>query len=93
MMYLGALVHADGEFGCEISRRLGAASAEFKAIQAVWKASTLPMARKINLFKALVCSKLKYDIVSAWLFKASLKRMDGFQAKWSEMQPDNAHYR
>ena len=38
-------------------------------------------ARKIHLFDALIQSKLRYSVASAWLLKADLRRLDGFQAR------------
>ena len=37
MLYLGSTVHANGKFGCEVSRKIGAASGEFKFLDRVWK--------------------------------------------------------
>ena len=80
MLYLGATIHADGKFGCEVSRKLGAAGAEFKSLQTVWNNSSLPMSRKLFIFEALISNKLRYGVASAWLAKADLRRIDGFQA-------------
>ena len=80
MLYLGATVHTDGKFGCEVSRKLGMASAEFKALHRLWRNSLLSVTRKIRLFEALIVSKLSYGVASAWLSKADLRRMDGFHS-------------
>ena len=78
MLYLGSTVHSDGKFGCEVSRKLGMASAEFKVLHRLWRNSSLSVSRKIRLFDALVVSKLTYAVASAWLSRSDLRRMDGF---------------
>ena len=81
MLYLGSTIHKNGKFGCEISRKNGAASAEFRALQPVWRNASLPKRRKIEFFRSLILSKLRYGFASAWLSKADLRRLDGFQAR------------
>ena len=81
MLYLGATIHADGKFGCEISRKIGAASAAFKCLCEVWKNTSVTMRRKLHIFNMVVVSKLKYGVASAWLSRADLRRLDGFHAK------------
>ena len=78
MLYLGSTVHSDGKLRCEVSRKLGMASAEFKVLHRLWRNSSLPVSQKICLFDALVVSKLTYAVASAWLSRADLQRMDGF---------------
>ena len=80
MLYLGSTIHGNGMFGCEVGRKTGAAAGDFKALQRVWKHSTIARGRKLKLFDSLVQSKLRYAIASAWLLKADLRRLDGFQA-------------
>ena len=80
ILYLGAPIHADGKFGCEVSRKIGAAAAEFRALQPVWRCANIGKHRKLELFEALVLSKVLYGVASAWLSKADLGRLDGFQA-------------
>ena len=41
----------------------------------------MPKRRKIEFFRSLILSKLQYGIASAWLSKADLRRLDGFQAR------------
>jgi len=80
LLYLGSTIRGNGKFGCEIARKVGAASATFKALQSVWKHASISTARKLKLFEALVQSKLRYAVASAWLLKSDLRRIDGFQA-------------
>ena len=81
MMYLGSTIHKDGKFSSEVSRKIGAATAEFKALQPVWKNAHLPKKRKLYLFSCLILSKLRYAVASAWLSKGDLRRLDGFHAR------------
>ena len=80
MIYLGATIHGDGRFGSEVSRKIGAAKEAFKFLHAIWKHSRITKHRKVQLFEALILSKLRYATASAWLLKAELRRLDGFQA-------------
>ena len=75
------LKHADGKKCNEISRKIGAAHAEFKALNQVWKSSNVSSIRKLKLFDSYILSKLRYGVASAWLSKADLRRLDGFQAR------------
>jgi hypothetical protein len=72
--------HANGKFGCEVSRKIGAASAEFKLLHRVWKNASIPKRRKLQIFDAMILSKLRYALSSSWLVKADLRRLDGFEA-------------
>ena len=80
MLYLGSTIHANGKFGCEVSRKIGAASAEFKLLHRVWKNASIPKRRKLQIFDAMILSKLRYALSSSWLVKADLRRLDGFEA-------------
>ena len=81
MVYLGSTLHASGKFGCEMSRKIGAARAEFDALKIVWKSPVLAKARKLHLFEMLLGSKMRYGTASAWLSKSDMRRIDGFQAR------------
>jgi len=81
MLYLGATIHADGKFGCELSRRLGAANAEFQSLRNLWKNAAVAKARKLQVLESLVLSKVRYAVASAWRSKADLRRLHGFQAR------------
>jgi hypothetical protein len=80
MLYLGSTIHADGKYGCEVSRKIGAARAEFKSLHTVWKCAGVSKSRKLYLLESLVMSKIRYGTSSAWLSKADLRRIDGNQA-------------
>ena len=80
MLYLGATLHRNGKFSCELARKIGKASAAFKACRAVWKSPVLAKRRKLELLDSLVLNKLHYGVASAWLSKSDLRRLDGFNA-------------
>ena len=80
MLYLGSTVHANGKFGCEISRKIGFVRAEFDFLHRIWKSSALPQSRKLQIFDALILCKLRYGVASSWLSKSELRRLDGFEA-------------
>ena len=65
----------------EVARKIGAATADFHALDKVWKHSCISRARKLELYVSLIESKLRYALSSAWLLKADLRRLDGFQAR------------
>ena len=56
--YLGSIVSCDGLPGHELGRRIGMAKADFLQLQKVWKHSSLPIARKLQIYAALTESKL-----------------------------------
>ena len=65
----------------ELNRRIGAAWAEFCKYERAWKHTAITVPRKLELFQALVTSKLMYSLNTAWLNKAERRRLDGFQAR------------
>ena len=81
MMYRGSTIHGGGRYGCEISRKIGAAKEAFRFLHNIWKHGGISKQRKVQLFDALIISKLQYATASAWLLKGELRRLDGFQAQ------------
>ena len=78
ILYLGSLVSDDGRITRELSRRLGMANGDFRALARVWRHSTLGRQRRLELFKALVVSKLLYGLPAAWLNTSERRRLNGF---------------
>ena len=78
MVYLGSSLHSSGRSVSEISRRIGGASADFRALTPIWKHTCIPMARKLYIFQSVVVSKLLYSAASCWFWKKDLQRLDGF---------------
>ena len=81
MPYLGSTIHGGGRYGCEISRKIGAAKEAFRFLHNIWKHGGISKQRKVQLFDALIISKLQYATASAWLLKGELRRLDGFQVQ------------
>ena len=81
MSYLGSSLSADGRVGSELSRRIGAAKNDFRNLQKVWKHSSLSRHRKLEIYSALIESKLLNSLSTACFTKAELRRLDGFQAR------------
>ena len=81
MVYLGASLDSSGRAGSELARRIGMAKADFRSLAKVWRRSNLSMRRKLEIFSALVESKLLYGLSTAVYTKAELRQLDGFQAK------------
>ena len=81
MTYLGSVLAPDGHMSAELSRRIGMAKGEFRAIRQVWSHSNLSMRRKLEIFSALIGTKLLYSLAAGCFTKAELRRLDGFQAK------------
>ena len=79
MQYLGAAVSADGSMDHELNRRIGAAKREFTTVHKLWSHSSLTWKRKLQMFTALIESKLLYSLSGAILTKVQLRRLDGFQ--------------
>ena len=81
MTYLGANVYADGGLKRELSRKLAAAWSDFQKLRRLWNHTSLPKARKICIFQAVIVSRLMYGLNSAWLNVAELRRLNGFQSR------------
>ena len=81
LVYLGSTLTADGKMATELSRRIGLASAEFRAVRQVWRHSVLSRRWRLHVFSALIESKLLYGLSAGCCLKADLRRLDGFQAK------------
>ena len=62
MTYLGATISPDGRMTTELNRRIGMAKADFRSIRQVWTRSTLSKRRKLEIYAALVESKLLYSL-------------------------------
>ena len=81
MVYLGGLLTADGHADSELSRRIGAAAGEFRALRTFWSHANICRERKLQLFHSLVASKLQYGLSTVWLGTAQRRRLDGFYAR------------
>ena len=81
LIYLGGLLTADGRADSEVSRRIGAAAGEFRRLQKMWGHTGISRCRKLELFNALVASKLLYDLSTLWVVPAQKRRLDGFYCR------------
>jgi len=81
LFYLGGLLTAAGRADSEVSRRIGAAAGDFRALQRMWGHAGISTPRKLQLFQALVASKLMYGLSTMWLVTAQARRTDRFYAR------------
>ena len=81
MSYLGATIAGDASIGSELNRRLGRAWAEYNKLSQLWKHTSLPITRKLDIFQAAVVSTLLYGISASWLNVRQQRQLDGFQAR------------
>ena len=77
--YLGSVLSHDGLPGHELGRRIGMAKRDFLELQKVWKHSSLSRDRKVQIYKALIESKLMCSLSCLCLASADRWRLDGFQ--------------
>ena len=81
IIYLGALLSADGKPNSELSRRIGAAQADFKSLSKVWNHTNIGKKEKVKLLNVLIVSKLMYALETVWLSTANRRKLDGMQCK------------
>ena len=63
----GALFQEEGLIGRELGRRLGLAHSDFRGLIRLWRHTSLSKARKLEVFNAVINTKLLYSLASAWL--------------------------
>ena len=81
LRYLGAQLAADGHIESEIALKLGRAAQDFKILMRLWNHCNVSRKFKHIVFQACIIQRLLYSLETAWLNKASLRRIDGFQCK------------
>ena len=81
LQYLGAVLSRDGRVDSEISRKLGAARADFNQLRQLWGHSCVTLRDKVDYFRAFILSKLRYGLATVWLVTAQRRRIDGFVAR------------
>ena len=77
--YLGTSLHGDGRVERELARRLGVAHADFRSLMRLWGHTSVSRSRKLQVFRAVISSRLLYGLSSATLNAAERRRLDGFQ--------------
>ena len=78
--YLGGILSADGTCTSAVVSRLGEGRSVFQNLLAIWKHSTLPLSRKLAVFRACVLSKLMYSLEVYCLKKHERDKLDAFHA-------------
>lgn len=81
MSYLGTTLWADGRVKSELGKKLGAAWSDFQFLAQLWKHTAVTKQRKLQIFQAVITSKLLYGLSSAWLNVCEERRLNGFQAR------------
>ena len=79
--YLGTVLSHGGLPGHELGRRIGMAKADFLNLQKVWKHSSLHWTRKVQIFKALIESKVMYSLSCLCLSAVERRRLDGCHSR------------
>ena len=79
--YLGSLISNDGRMSSELGARIGGATAEFETLRRIWGHCSLTRAKRVQIFRACVESRLLYALHSGVLNVAERRRLDGFQAR------------
>ena len=80
-MYLGRTIYSSGRVANELTRKLGAAWADFQKLRKSWNHSSLSKTRKLEVYQAAVVSSLLYGMGSAWLNALQIRRLNRFQAR------------
>ena len=81
LQYLGVDIRSDGNVSHEIHRKIGQAWGEFCKLNIFWKRTALPLSRKVEVFEAVIVSRLLYGLNSAWLRAADVRRVNGFYCR------------
>jgi hypothetical protein len=81
LTYLGTSIYNDGRVANELSKKLGTAWADFKKLHKLWNHTTFSKHRKVEVYQAVIVSRLLYGLSSAWLNVAETRRLNGFQAR------------
>ena len=79
MNYLGTVLTGDVHDQHELVKRIAMAKIDFMALDKVWRRSSLTWRRKLDIFHALVQSKLLYSLSTVCLTLAQERRLNGFQ--------------
>ena len=80
-LYLGVLLHHKADAKVEIADRIKQAMATWKGLHKFWKMGKCTQRRKLQVWTAVVRSKLTYGMQTIHLDKDQLAKLDAFQAK------------
>jgi len=89
--YLGTLVSSLGDFGPEVSRRLGIGEGVFQQLQKVWGDRLLSRKTKLELYESLVLSIVLYNAEVWELNKNDERRLNSFHRRCIERIFEGGH--
>ena len=81
MHYLGVDIRPDGSAKGDLHRRSGGARGEFCHLNRFWKHTQLTTARKLEVFEAVIVSRLLHGLNSAWINVAEIRKLNGFYCR------------
>jgi hypothetical protein len=81
LIYLGALIDANGRPDSELSRRIGMAAGDFQRLQKLWSHASVSVADKLKCLNAFVTSRLLYGLSTMVLVECQRRRLDGLYAR------------
>ena len=76
--YLGAMLHKTGRVDSEIGSKIGYTNQEFRTIMQIWNHTNIRKQRKLQLYQALILSKLLYGLQTIWLSKRLRQKINAF---------------
>ena len=80
-IYLGTEINAAADPTLEVQRRMAEVCVTWKKLDTFWKHSNTPTKIKIQIYDAVIRSKLVYGLESLQLTKAWQNRINAFQLK------------
>ena len=80
-VYLGGVLNTHCIAKPEITRRLGEARGVFQSLHKCWSHANNSRLRKVTLYRAVVVSKLLYNLESVWTLQADRNRLNSFHAQ------------
>eukprot|EP00973_Karenia_brevis_P061849 8602596-Karenia_brevis.AAC.1 len=83
--YLGAQLHEKGSVDKDINQKIGAATAIWRKLDPLWKGTNNSTKTKLNVYNAVVRSKVAYSLETAGLHKGHRAKLDAFQQKGLRM--------
>ena len=79
--YLGAQLNSKCDITRDLNMKIGAATHIWRKLDKLWKGTNNRLRDKINIYNAVVRSKVAYSLETAPLTTAHKKRLDAFQQK------------
>ena len=80
-VYLGGLLTANGSTTTTLLRRLGEAGKGYDKLHKIWGHANITVQRKVQIFEAVVLSKLLCSLEALTFNKAMLQKLDAFQGR------------